>query len=488
MSLSLFLGNQLVTIGGSILPTITSSGWIRPTDWLPMPNTSSEEFIGLLAVYTGSNFIALSASGSFFVDWGDNTPSQSYASNATASYSHSYDNLPASSYSSGSNGKGNPAGMGYRQALVRVRPSGSNIHLNSINLQMKHHQIGLPAIPEANWLDISIGGQYITALTIGGVTTGLYQLERANINNIGNITSFASMFQNCYSLQSIPLIDTSKGTTFLSMFQNCYSLQSIPFLNTQSGSIFTSMFQSCVSLQSIPLIDTSKGTTFLSMFQSCTSLQSIPFLNTQSGSIFTNMFQSCTSLQSIPLINTSKGTSFSNMFLGCNSLQSIPLIDTSKGTTFLGVFQSCISLQSIPFLNIQSGSNFSTMFQSCTSLQSIPLINTSKGTSFASMFLGCNSLQSIQPLDVSFSTGSGIFAAIVTGSVNLKSAPFSGSRSTIDYSNCMFSRNELVTIFTNLGITGSIPCSITTSGNWGSSSLTAGDIAIATNKGWTIKI
>lgn len=41
-----------------------------------------------------------------------------------------------------------------------------------------------------------------------------------------------SMFQNCFSLQSVPLFDTTSVTNMGSMFRNCYSLQSIPALST----------------------------------------------------------------------------------------------------------------------------------------------------------------------------------------------------------------------------------------------------------------
>ena len=121
MSVYLRMGTIPVRMAGTEI-TSAAPTWIRPPDWLVMPNTGSEEFIGLFAVYTGSsNFVALIASGSYWVDWGDGV-SSSYSASQTAEYSHNYGTLPSSSWSSGSI---SGSGMGYRQSLVRVTPSGS---------------------------------------------------------------------------------------------------------------------------------------------------------------------------------------------------------------------------------------------------------------------------------------------------------------------------------------------------------------------------
>src|SRR5574337_1200025 len=229
-------------------------------------------------------------------------------------------------------------------------------------------------------------------------------LQSIPLLNTAAGTNFNSMFSNCASLQSIPLLNTAAGTNFNSMFNSCYSLQSIPLLNTAAGTNFSSMFSNCASLQSIPLLNTAAGTDFGSMFNRCRSLQSIPLLNTAAGTNFNSMFSSCYSLQSIPLLNTAAGTNFSSMFSNCTSLQSIPLLNTAAGTDFGSMFSGCYSLQSIPLLNTAAGTNFGSMFNSCRSLQSIPLLNTAAGTNFNSMFSGCTSLQSIPLLNTAAGT------------------------------------------------------------------------------------
>jgi hypothetical protein len=199
-------------------------------------------------------------------------------------------------------------------------------------------------------------------------------------------------------------------------------------------------------------------TNFSNMFTSCYSLQSVPLFNTASGTNFTSMFTNCYSLQSVPLFNAALGTNFTSMFNSCYSLQSVPLLNTALGTNFSNMLASCQSLQSVPLFNTASGTNFSSMFVSCQSLQSVPLFNTASGTTFTNMFNSCSSLSQ---------------------------GALSGTRYTVSYSACKLSREKIVEIFNNLGTAVGTP-TITVTNNWGTPSLTAGDLAIATGKGWTV--
>ena len=82
----------------------------------------------------------------------------------------------------------------------------------------------------------------------------------------------SNMFYSCYSLVSIPQLDTSAVTNMSSMFNNCYCLVSIPQLDTSAVTNMSNMFYSCYSLVSIPLLDTSAVTSMSNMFNYCHSL------------------------------------------------------------------------------------------------------------------------------------------------------------------------------------------------------------------------
>lgn len=153
-------------------------------------------------------------------------------------------------------------------------------------------------------------------------------------------------------------------------------------------------------------------------------------------------------------------TSFVRFFRDLSSLASISTLDTSSSTSFSSMFDSCSVLQSLPVLDTSSGTDFSTMFDQCASLQMIPALDMSGGTDFSFMFDGC---------------------------LSLAAAPLQGTASNISYANCRLSRAALVAIFEGLAdLTGQTARTITVSGNWGATELTPEDIAIATDKNWTV--
>jgi surface protein len=104
------------------------------------------------------------------------------------------------------------------------------------------------------------------------------------------------------------------------MFSNCYSLVSIPQLDTSNVSYIGAMFDNCYSLVSIPQLDTTNVTEMNCTFKNCYSLVSIPQLNTANVTDMTSMFYGCCSLVSIPQIDTANVTSMNNMFYGCYCL------------------------------------------------------------------------------------------------------------------------------------------------------------------------
>jgi len=528
-----FMGSTPIISFGSV-NSFSSSIWSRDSNWLPITPVSSSEqrFTGLYGVTNDSlSVVALNAQGSlgYHVDWGDGTSSYS-PTNVTSSHKYNFASLSASTAFTHS------SGVIMNQAIVNVIPSGSGT-LTSINLQIAYPQTSLNQT--TTWLDMTVGSPnfsslYIGENTVGGGSTAInYYLERAHIQSIGsitnlgslftncysfqnlimsasttNVTNFGTMFSNCYSLKTVPLFDTSNGLSFNQTFYYCYSLLSIPTFNTSKISDFTNAFNGCYSLKAVPLLNTSAGTLFPNMFQNCYSLLSVPLFNTQSGSNFQNFFSGCSALQTAPLLNTSNGTSFAGSFGSCYSLQSLPLWDTSngtafnsmaaycaglktipayntsKGTAFNAMVQGCYSLLSVPLFNTQSGSNFLQMFNNCLVLKTIPFINTSNGTNFISMFNGCNSLHSVPALNIISCSSAANIASIFGGCNSLISAPLSGSAFTISYLNTRMSESELVNVFNNLATTTGQ--TITVTGTPGSSLLTTGEKAIATEKGWTL--
>lgn len=424
-----------------------SDDWKRPADWLKIEGrvkTGDQKFVGLHAIFEDSNFVSLSATGNYTVDWGDGK-TENFASGVQASHVYTYSSFA-----------GTETTNGYRQAIVTVTPqSGQN--LTNINLQRKHAQTGLNAY-STGWLDIQMSAPNMTTLVIGGTVTPHRLLEGFTFLGTNLITDYRRLFQGCTQLQFVPLFDTSRGTNFGSMFTSCSALKKIPSFVTTKGSDFSYMFESCSSLKTIPLLDTAGGTSFSGMFFGCQALQTVPLLETGKGDDFSMMFSFCASLKTVPLFNLSSGTAFTSMFESCMQLKSVPFFETSNGVDFSYMFQECPALQTVPLFKTSSGTGFGNMFFGCTSLQTVPGFDTSRGTAFDGMFTNCSALSK---------------------------AVLSGTKNTISYGGCKLSRTALVDIFKNLA-TGVTSKNIVITSNWGASSLTAGDRANATSKGWTI--
>jgi surface protein len=373
---------------------------------------------------TDANYVAFSAAGAYTVDWGDGT-STSHATGTTAQKLYDYSTIPSSTLSE----------RGYRQVLITITPqSGQN--LTSFNMQVLDTTARRDSV---SWLDLQINAPNITgtSLTISNSasTVFLTHLERVNISAIGNITSAFNMFNACTSLQSVLLFNTASVTNMNSMFAGCATLTSVPLFNTASVNNMGFMFLGCSEIQSIPLFNTASVTNMGNMFQGCTILQSIPLFNTESVNSMANMFQSCVALQSVPLFNTASVTNMSFMFSACTSLQSIPLFNTASVTNVSFMFQNARALKTIPEINLNS-------------------VTTSGNTNG---FVSSSTISRCRAINIG---------------------------ATISFATQKLSRTALVEIFNNLKtVSGQ---TITITGNFGISSLTAADRLIATSKGWTI--
>ena len=286
----------MVAYGRSRNPgPIDEVAWERPADWLPVPvpSASDQRFVGLAAVFNnGANFITVRSGVAFKVDWGDGAGWVNYAANTTAEK-----NLAWSDYSSGT-----LTSRGYRQALVTVEAQSGN--LTSLDLQQRHSSV--PRAVATAWLDVAVSLPSGT-LTFGGPNVYQSNVERVTIVGVAN-TSFAAMFQFCYSLQSVPLFNTTNGTNFTNMFYNCYSLQTVPALNTAAGTNFAYMFQNCYPLQSAALNGTRYSIDYSNAMLSPAELDAIyTALGTAAGAQTITVTGNWGTATDTPSIATAKG-------------------------------------------------------------------------------------------------------------------------------------------------------------------------------------
>lgn len=121
-------------------------------------------------------------------------------------------------------------------------------------------------------------------------------------------------------------------------------IKKVPSMDTSKTTNFAYFFNEFNSITEIPLIDTSNGTNFDNMFSNCKSLVTIPELNTHNVKRAEYMFYNCNELISIPQLDTSNARNIGNMFSGCGKLTTIPLLNASKMTVIGYAFSRCSNL------------------------------------------------------------------------------------------------------------------------------------------------
>ena len=427
-----------MAVGSFSLPISSGGGeWVRPADWLPMPTgitSANDTFVGLHAVIeNGDNYCAFlftTSAGQYRVDWGDGTVTL-HNSNTIAQYQYNYASISNSTLST----------RGYKQVIITVTAVSGL--LRSIDLQRRF--VTSPIQNQnstSGFLDCilsmpnaSVGQSVI----IGSTTVAHRYVERFDIKTMGGNNRTSNFFFNFLALQSVPLFNMSTVQLADSMFFGCRSLKSIPLFNTQNVTTMFSFFNSCYSLESAPLLNTANVTTMQNMFSGCAILKSVPLFNTQNVTNMNSMFTNCNTLQEVPLFNTSNVSIMTNIFQQCNSLLKAPLLNTSNVTVMNGMFAGCLSLSYVP--------NYNT------------LITTTSGSDFTTFCDTCNSLDRCEMI-------------------------FSRS---VGFQQAQLSRTALVEIFNNLvDRTLTTSATITITGNWGASALTAGERLIATSKNWII--
>jgi surface protein len=339
---------SLPTSGGGA----STGDWVRPTDWLAMPTVTSsdQKFVGLHAIFPdGNNFVAFSfttSTGQYQVDWGDGSSPTLHNSGVNAEYAYNY-----STYDVGNT---TLSTRGYKQAIITVTPVSGN--LLTANFQQRY--TGQNQAYATGFLDciISMPNHSASAFTFGGTTVRHSYVERFDVKTLGSCNSLSGIFLNFYSLQSVPLFNTSSVTNMSQMFNNCVSIKKVPLFNTASVANMVQMFSACSSIQSVPLFNTSSVTNMSGMFNTCLSLQSIPLFNTTSVTNMSNMVGACYSLQSIPAlstasITTTSGTDYSSAFANnANSLDRCQMV-FARTVGFLNCQLSATALNEI-FTNL----------------------------------------------------------------------------------------------------------------------------------------
>lgn len=491
--------------------TPVAETWTRPSDWISLPPVPSQGLIGLCAVPPEGGYVSILANtnltaangGRYIVNWGDGTQDEIDA-NVRFNKILNYNNYSNLSF------------LGYRQAIITITPkSGQNL----TSLQIREH-VDLPN-STTPWLDIEINATTaLTSLNIGLTTAANvyhYMLERVKIHSLGNVTSIASLFRECISLQEVILPSTTKITSMGNLFYNCFSLLSVPVMDTSNVAVMSNMFFGCYKLKSVPAMNTSKVTTFSAMFQGCISLLAAPFLDVSKATTMANLFNGCIKLESVQsnFSTTILCTNLSNMFSGCRSLKNAPAFsDTNKVTTIAGLFNACTELLNAPMLDCSSIVNINSTFASCSKLKWLPnyvfpmaitdaryfistatqlksisnLTFSSTIANFQEFAFNAWSLRSVPLINATPATNSNTAFNRCYNLVDVPNGFMTGCKVNIDFRYCSLSATALNKIFTSLATIPSTQATKPTIYIRGNPGAGTCDKTIATNKNWIVDV
>ena len=320
------------------------------------------------------------------------------------------------------------------------------------------------------------------------------------------VTKARDVFNGCGALKYVPRFSAAAATDVnnYGFFANCISLKRVDRIELPASTSCYRMFYNCYSLEIVPLFDTSKVTTMQEMFATeleaypNTALTTVPLFNTSKVSNMQSMFKFCEGLTSVPQFDTSSVTNMSYMFGGCKALTTVPLFNTSKVANMSYMFYGCKALTTIPQFDTSSVTNMSYMFSDCNALTAIPQFNTSKVANMSYMCQNTTSLQSIGELDCSSVTSVNTFFGSMTintltslgGFKNLgQQSSVSGTASNYVLYRCPnLTHDAILNVINGLYDRATAGYSVLTLKLHANTLALLSDEekAIATNKGWTI--
>ena len=244
-----------------------------------------------------------------------------------------------------------------------------------------------------------------------------------------------------------------------------------------SGNIWQNALQDSKILFA-PVLNTSGVTNANNLFYNCQQMIAVPYrMQFSYATTLQNMFANCTALTCVDSIYAPECTHFNEMFNMCYSLKTIrDGIHMNKAANCSRMFNLCFSLENIDLYanNIPSISETTEMFQGCFNLNYINFNNFdfSNLSQVEHMFADCGALTHIDGL---------INFGAIQGDIYGGDSMFQGCHSLspdffVMFFNDLYDRTGWDKIpASDIGIPDNVLME-----------LTEDDIAIATNKGWTI--
>lgn len=268
----------------------------------------------------------------------------------------------------------------------------------------------------SNFLDSCINLKKVPAFNTSNATNTSTMFRNCNVLtevptfDVSKVTNASSMYQVCYNLTFLPDHNFSTLLTNISTFAaTCTKLVKVGNLgNLNNVTTAASMFDGCSSLEDLPstFSFSSALTNTGDMFRNCLSLKTAPYFETRNVTSSFRMFSGCSSLEKIPSYNFSSNNNLGQMFIGCSNLKEFSTVSTlASATDFSTMFSGCTYLYTLPYFDTAKVIGMSNMLNNCSNLISIGAWNLSAISVAANMpsFAQNNSLTSLPIVGAKFS-------------------------------------------------------------------------------------
>lgn len=186
-------------------------------------------------------------------------------------------------------------------------------------------------------------------------------------------------------------------------------------------------------------------------------------------------------LREIGTIDCKGSTSLSSMFSSNSNLVKVDnLTNTHKCTETSYMFADCYMLEKAPVMDTSSLQKMSGMFRTCTQLRDVPEYNAEKVINVYSMFQSCSSLENFGGLlNLGKAYGVNTTVGYYNYELNLNACTLLTHESLMNVINKLYDLNEA---YKTVGLRSQN----LVLGETNLAKLTAEEIAIATDKGWTV--
>jgi hypothetical protein len=519
---------------------------------LPEISSSEEKFAGLFPIYEGDdNYIALQFEGNYVVDWGDGTV-ENITGGTKAQHSYDYANISNSTITTrdfkqvlvtvvpgdGNNLTGVNLLVRHDDILPDLMDKPApwlDISLSLPNAAAGASIVFTDGSKVCNRLqkcsiinsgyasDLSYLFQYSTSLqqcifgvvdyveTLDYIFSSCGSLPESHLPVFPAVTSVYRIFENCYSLKSVVVSGLPIVTDLSDFCYNNGSLVRVEIYGVPSVQFYTSSFENCYSLRYVYIETMLAVTNAEYMFYDCYALEKISLPPTPSLEIANEMFWQCRSLEEVNLKNLDSLVEAAFMFYRCYSLTDASLPGTPSLQYAVGLFQACSSLKKVYLHNLDSLTDATNMLSGCYSLIDLQLPEMPLVEHLDSTFSDYLPIPEINltignytSADATFRT-SQVFKITISGSSYLTSLgnPFIGEsfegcgnlsflsmpgvNVSFSVNSCPLSKSALLSLFADLAVV-SVYTTIDISNCPGTSELSPSEIAIATDKGWTVII